>query len=68
MNQFSQKLGDNIRKIRQRNKMSQGDLSRAMNVDMAYISYIESGKKNPTLSTLEKIAEALGVSVDKLLK
>ena len=41
--------------------MSQGDLATALvKVDRAYISNIENGRMNPTLSTLEKIANALG--------
>jgi transcriptional regulator with XRE-family HTH domain len=34
----------------------------------AQMSNIESGKGNPTLATIEKIAQALGVASDKLLK
>ncbi len=64
----SQKLGNNIKKIRLRKKMSQGDICRALGVDRAYISNIESGNKNPTLATIEKIAGALGITSDKLLK
>ena len=48
--------------------MSQGDICRALGVDRAYISNIESGKQNPTLSTIEKIAKALGVKIDELLQ
>ena len=48
--------------------MSQGDLATALSVDRAYISNIENGNKNPTLSTITKLAKALGVSVDELLK
>ncbi|MBU6414758.1 helix-turn-helix transcriptional regulator [Patescibacteria group bacterium] len=32
------------------------------------ISEIENGKRNPTLATIQKLAEALGVSADELLK
>lgn len=48
--------------------MSQGDISRKLNVDRAYISSIENGRMNPTLSTLEKLAESLEVSSSELLK
>ena len=65
---ISQKLGENIKKIRTRKGMSQGDICRALGVDRAYISNIESGKQNPTLATIEKIAEALGVKVNELLQ
>lgn len=34
----------------------------------AEISNVESGNKNPTLATISKLAKALGVSVDELLK
>lgn len=48
--------------------MSQGDIARALDVDRGYISNIENGKTNPTLSTITNIAKALGVSSDELLK
>jgi len=48
--------------------MSQGDLATVLSVDRAYISNIENGRMNPTLSTLEKIANALGISSSELLK
>jgi len=68
MSDSSKKLALNIKKIRARKHMSQGDICRELGVDRAYISTIESGKQNPTLSTIERIAKALGVSVDELLK
>ncbi len=48
--------------------MSQGDIFRATKIDRAYICNLETGKQNPTLETIEKIAEALDVGNDKLLK
>ena len=65
---ITQKLGGNIKKIRTRKKMSQGDICRALDMDRGYMSAIENGKKNITISQLEKLAQALGISVDKLLK
>jgi len=64
----AKKLGDNVKRIRLAKDMTQGDLCRKLEVDRAYMSNIESGKKNPTLSTITNIAKALGVSVDQLLK
>ena len=68
MRAISTKLGKNLKKIRIAKKMSQGDISRALEVHRAYISGIENGKRNPTLATIEKLANALGVSVNELLK
>jgi len=62
------KLGENLRKIRTKKKMTQGDLATALSVDRAYICNIENGRMNPTLSTLEKIANALRISSSELLK
>jgi len=64
----SVKLGKNIKRIRERKKMSQGDICRALGFDRAQMSNIEAGKGNPTLATIEKIAQALGVASDELLK
>ena len=64
----SKKLGQNMKRIRLTKQMSQGDICRKLGVDRAYISNVESGNKNPTLSTITKLAKALGVSVNELLK
>lgn len=62
------RLGENLKKLRLKKKMSQGDLAAALKVDRAYISNIENGRMNPTLSTLERVANALQVSTSELLK
>jgi len=68
MQEISKKLGDNLKRVRAKKKMSQGALARLLEVDKGYISNIESGNKNPTLATIQRLAEALGVSADELLK
>ncbi len=68
MDKISAKLGQNMKRIRAKKKMSQGDIARALDVDRGYISNIENGKKNPTIATIQKLANALGVSADELLK
>jgi len=64
----SKKLGKNMRRIRVEKGMSQGDICRALKLDRAHVSNIENGKQNPTLDTIAKIAKALGVTSDQLLK
>lgn len=66
--ELGKKMGENLRRLRLKNKLSQGDLAKKLNVDRAYISNIENGRMNPTLSTLEKIAGALRISSSELLK
>lgn len=68
MKTISTKIGKNLKRIRTEKKMSQGDISRKLGMDRGYISSVENGKRNPTVATIEKLANALGVSVDELLK
>jgi transcriptional regulator with XRE-family HTH domain len=65
---ISKKLGENIKKIRTKKGMSQGDICRALDMDRGYMSAIENGKKNITIAQAERLAKALGVSVSELLK
>lgn len=68
MAKISKKLGNNLKKIRLEKGMTQGDICRAAGMDRGYISRVESGQKNPTISNLEKIAKALNISPDELIK
>lgn len=64
----SEKLGKNLKRIRTVKGISQGQIGRTIEVDKSFISNIENGKTNPTLSTIAKIAKAVGVSVGELMK
>ena len=68
MQEISKKLGENMKRVRAKKKLSQGALARLLEVDKGYISNIESGSKNPTLATIQRLADALGVSANELLK
>ena len=62
-------LAKNLRKMRETKGLSQERLARLAEVANNTIVKIEAGKnKNPTLDTLKKIARALEVSVDDLIK
>jgi len=62
------KLGVNLKRIRIEKGISQGDISRALKVARSFVSDLENGKRNPTLTTISKLAKAVGVSMDQLLK
>ena len=68
MQNESAKLGLNLKRIRIKKSISQGDIARTLEVSRGFVSTIENGKTNPTLSTITKLAKALGVSTDELLK
>jgi len=57
-----------IRSLRTRAGMSQRQLAQRMNVPRTYISKIENEKACPTLSSLQRLADALRVSVCDLLR
>lgn len=62
-------IGKTIRKYRQDKEMSQEALARAANLSLPTIVKIESGETpNPTIDTVKKIADSLGVSLDNLMK
>lgn len=69
MSKTKSNIGKNIRKYRLQKKMSQDRLSKLANVAFHTITKIESGDTpNPTIETVKKIADALGVSIDDLMK
>ncbi len=63
LTQFSKKL----REIRLKKGLSQGDVSRILQVHRSYISGLERGMRNPSLLTVQKIAKALGVNAKDLI-
>lgn len=61
-------FGNKLREVRVKKKLSQGDIARILDVHRSYISGLERGRRNPSLLTVHKVAKALGVSVNELLK
>lgn len=68
MTNESSKLGKNLKRIRTAKGITQGDIVRKLGLGRGFVSNIENGKANPTLSTITKIAKAIGVSVGELMK
>ena len=68
MKNESARFGRNLKRIREARGITQGDIVRALGVGRGFISNIENGKANPTLSTIARIARALDVSTAELLK
>jgi transcriptional regulator with XRE-family HTH domain len=64
----SRRLGVRIRQIRQRLGIPQERLADRAGIHVTYLSGLETGRRNPTLNVLVDIANALGMSVSRLLK
>jgi len=60
-------FGKKLREVRLKKNLSQGDIARILNVHRSYISGLERGRRNPSLLTVQKIAKALDVNVNKLI-
>ena len=62
-----QRLAANLRRIRKGQGLSQEQFALEDDIDRTYISGIERGVRNPTITVVEKIANALGVTIGELL-
>ena len=60
-------LGQRIRMRRQSLKQTQQQVADALGLSPQYISAIEQNKRAPSLPSLTKLAEELGVTVDHLI-
>lgn len=60
------KLGRAVRKLRIKKNISQEEFAALCNLHRTYISDIELGKRNLSIENVERIAEALGISVSGL--
>lgn len=60
-------LGQRIRLKREALKLTQEQLAKASGLTSQYVSIIEQDKRSPSLPSLAKLAEELGVSTDYLV-
>ena len=60
-------LGETIKLLRKRNGLNQSQLAELCEITVTYLSLIENGKKEPTLSLLKTIANSLQVPLPILL-
>ena len=61
------RLGLNVRALRGERGLSQEALAFECRLHRTYISGVERGIRNPTVTVVEKIARALGVPASRLL-
>jgi len=60
-------LGTNIRRLREEKGLSLSELAEKARISKSTLSSLESGKTNPTISTLWAIADALDISFGELI-
>ena len=66
---MSNKISENLKKYRSKNGYSLEKVARSADLSLNTIIKVENGiNKNPTIETLTKIAKALNIGVDDLIK
>lgn len=65
---LQEKVGKRIQEIRIEKNLSQQDLAAKCNFEKSNMSRLEAGRANATLSTLEKVCEALQINCIELFK
>jgi transcriptional regulator with XRE-family HTH domain len=66
MNYSRAALGKRIQKLRQKVSLTQEQLAEKAEISPKNIGEIERGRGNPTLSSLENLADALGITMAEL--
>lgn len=61
-------LGQNIKKLREKNAWTQEKLAEKANIHISYVGQIERGIRYPSLKIIFKIADALEVRMSELFK
>ena len=61
-------IGEVLKEVRERKKMSQGDIEQRTGLIRCYISRVENGHTIPSLLTLEKFARALDVPLWQIIR
>lgn len=61
-------FGKVLRELREANQLSQEKLAEYCELDRTYISLLERGLRQPTITTIFKLAKALNVSPSQLIE
>ncbi|MFM7009395.1 MAG: helix-turn-helix domain-containing protein [Betaproteobacteria bacterium] len=62
-----QRLAKNLRRLREAKGWSQEQFAFEANIHRTYVSDIERGARNPTITVVEKLALPFGISASELL-
>lgn len=65
--EIRERLSRNMRRLRQSKGWSQEEFAHQAGLHRTYVSDLERGARNPTISVVDKLAVALGVPVGDLL-
>lgn len=63
---FAKTLGERLRTYRKRRNMTQEELAYRASFSTSFISDIERAEKSPTIESLVRITDALGITLEEL--
>ena len=63
-----ERVGLNLQRLRREAGLSQEELADRSRVHQTYLSGVERGVRNPTVSVLQRIAQALGLDVEDVVR
>jgi transcriptional regulator with XRE-family HTH domain len=63
-----ERVGLNVQLLRHKAGLSQEECAHRAKIHQTYLSGVENGVRNPTVSVLGRLAKALGVEADELLR
>ena len=64
--QAAKALANGMKRLRRRLGMTQAQLAEAANLHTQYVSQVEREVRSPTMTTIDRVAEALGVTAAEL--
>jgi len=63
-----ERVGLNLQRLRREKGLSQEELADLASIHQTYLSGVERGKRNPTITVLQRIAGALGTDIQDLVQ
>ena len=68
MGNYKKKFGKHLQDLRKKRNYTQWKLAEITGIDSKYLSRLESGASSPSFDMLKKLADALEVSPDYIMK
>lgn len=66
-NHLAREVGAKIKYLRQKRGLSQEALALSCDMNPAFLGHVERGMRSPTLNTLQRICDGLGITLTELL-
>lgn len=63
-----ERIGLNVQRLRRQRELTQEELAHRAELHQTYLSGVERGKRNPSVLVLARIARALSVDIEELVR